>query len=127
MKVTIPARTLAVVPTTFTSPTKTNCYYDLSGTQSITDQDHFEVPLLKIFSTKLPTNLLCTIINTGPDHISLPRNRHIGKLMPLNNNYTMVNTASANDIMHVAKPGTPCDNKNIPDEIIKTNPHWYLP
>ena len=82
-QVTIQARTLAVVPTTFTSPPKRNCYCDLSGTQSITDQDLFIVPLLKIFNAKLLTNVLCTIINTDPDHITLPRNRHIGKLTPL--------------------------------------------
>ena len=65
LQATIPARTLAVVPTTFTNPPKTNCYYDLSSTQPITNQDLFIVPLLKIFSVKLPTNLLCTIINTN--------------------------------------------------------------
>ena len=102
-QVTIPARTLAVVPTTFTSPPKTNCYYDLIGTWSITSQDLFILPLLKIFSTKLPTNLLCTIINISPNHITSPTNRHIGELTPLNHNYTTVKTASENEIMHIVK------------------------
>ena len=102
----IPARTLAIVPTIFTSPPKMNCYYDLSGTQSITGQDLFVVPLLKIISKKLPTQLLCTIINMGPDHIKIPKNRHIDNLTPLNHTYTTTKTAFMNEITHIVKPNT---------------------
>ena len=68
------------------------------------------------------TNLLCTIINTGPEHITMPRNRNIGKLTPLNENYTTVHTASINEIMHVVKLNvinadwTPHDYKNCAPE-----------
>ena len=78
----------------------------------------FVVPLLKIFSVKLPINLLCTVINISPEHISLPRNRHIGELTELNHNYTAVHTASVNRITHVVRPNiinanwTLLDNKN---------------
>ena len=81
--VAIPARTLAIVPTIFTSNPKNNCYYNLTGTQSTLDQNIFVVPILKIFSTTLLTNLLCTIINFSPDSVILPRNRHISELTPL--------------------------------------------
>ena len=88
LQVTIPARTLAVVPINFTTPPKVNCYKDLSGTHSITDtdQDLFIVPLLEIFSVKISTTLLCTIIYTNPNHVTLLRNKHTGKLSPLNPN-----------------------------------------
>ena len=92
------------------------------------------VPLLKIFCVKLPTDLLCRIINTGPDYIKLPQNRHTGELTPINHNYTTVKTASMNKIMHVVKPNAinvdwpPHDSKKcIPEKNCKDHPHWYQP
>ena len=105
-QVTIPTRTLVTVPTTLTSIPTNNCYYNLPGTQSILDQNLFVVPLLKIFSTKLPTNLLCTVINISPDNVVLPRNRHIEELNPLNHSDTSVYTVTINEIMHTVKQST---------------------
>ena len=73
-QVTVPTRTLAIIPTSLTSAPKPNCYYNLTGTQSSSEQNLFLVPLLKIFSTKLPVHLLCTIINTSPNDVILPKN-----------------------------------------------------
>ena len=117
-QITIPTKTLSIVPTTFTR-LPINYYYNLIDTQSSTDQNLFVVSLLKIFSTKLPTNLLCSIINISPDHITLPGNRHICELTPLNHNYTAQHTASINKITHVVRSSvtnanwTPLDNENI--------------
>ena len=65
-----PSRTLGIIPTTLTSTPKP----DLTGTQSSSKHNLFIVPLLKIFHTILPVHLLCTIINTSPDQIILPKN-----------------------------------------------------
>ena len=64
-QVTVPSGTLAIVPTTFTSTSKPDCYYNLNGTNSTSEQNVFIVPLLKIFCAKLAVDLLCTIINTS--------------------------------------------------------------
>ena len=42
-QVTMPARTLAIVPTTLTG---NNCYYNLTSTQSTLDQNLFLIPIL---------------------------------------------------------------------------------
>ena len=44
--------------------------------------------------------------NISPDNVILPRNRHIGKLTPLNYSNTSVDTVSINEIMHVVKTST---------------------
>ena len=117
-QVTIPTRTLAIIPTTLTSYPKNNCNYNLTGTQPTLGQNLFIVPLLKIFSTKLPTNLLCNIINISPDNIILPRNIHIGKLISLDHSGIFVHTVYINDITHVVDPSIthancmPPKNKN---------------
>ena len=85
---------------------KNNCYYNLNSTQSITDQNLFLVPLLKIFSAKLPMNLLCTIINTSPNNDILLRNRHIGKMTHLNCSNTPIHPVSVNEIKYGIKPKT---------------------
>ena len=71
--ITVPSRTLPIVPTTFTSTPKPDCYYNLTGTQSMLEQNLFIVPILKIFSAKLSVHLLCTIINTSPYDVILPK------------------------------------------------------
>ena len=83
-QVTILARTLATVPTTFINPHKMECYYNLTGTQATADynQNILLYPSSKIFNAKLPPNLLCTVINIGPNDITLSKNRHIGELAP---------------------------------------------
>ena len=92
-QVTIPARILAIIPTTFTSIPKNNSYYNLAGTQSSSDQNLFIGPLLKIFSAKLPIYLLCIIINTSPDNVILPKDRP-------------VHPVSVNGIKYDIKPNT---------------------
>ena len=42
------------------------------------------VPVLKFFGEKLPLQLLCTIVNTSPDEIVMPKHRHLGEMKPLN-------------------------------------------
>ena len=81
-QVKVPSRTLAIVPTTFTSTPKSNYYYNLTGSQSRSEQNLFVVPLLKIFGTKLPVHPLCTIINTSPNDVYLAKNWHIGEWPP---------------------------------------------
>ena len=39
----------------------------------------------KIFGKKLIVFILCTIINTSPDDVILPKNKHIGEMKPLSN------------------------------------------
>ena len=70
---TVPSLTLVIVPTTFTSTPKPPCYYNLTGTKYTSEHNLFVVPLLKIFGVKLPVYLLCTIINTSPDDVILPK------------------------------------------------------
>ena len=72
-QVTIPSRMLVIVPTTFNSAPKPDCYYNFTGMSQKSWQNLFVVPVLKIFSTKLPVHLLCTIINTSPNDVTLPK------------------------------------------------------
>ena len=81
-QVTVISRTLAIVPTFFTSTPKPHCYYNLPDTSSVLEQNLFVIPLLKIFGVKLPMHLLCTIMNTGSNDIILPKNWHIGEMTP---------------------------------------------
>ena len=68
---TVPLRALAIILTTLKSTPKPNCYYNL--TQSSSEQNLFIVPLHKLFGTKLPVHLLCTVINTSPDDVILSK------------------------------------------------------
>ena len=72
-QVMLPIRTLAIVPTTLTNNPQNNCYYYVTSIQSTLDPNLFVVPPLKIFSTKLLTNLLCSVINISPDNVILPK------------------------------------------------------
>ena len=72
-QVTIPSITLVIVPNTFTNTPKPNCYYNFTGTPPMSEQNLFVVPLLKIFGTKLPVHPMCTIINSSPDDVILPK------------------------------------------------------
>ena len=47
------------------------------------EQNLFITPLLKIIRAKLPVHLLCTIINTSPNDVILPKIWHIGEMTPL--------------------------------------------
>ena len=104
-QITIPSKTLAIVPTTFNRTPKPDCYYNFTGTPSMSEQNLFVVPLLKIFGTKLPVHLLCTIINAIPNDVILPKNWHISEMKPLN--YTD-NSAPPliNEVMYDINPNT---------------------
>ena len=82
-QITVSSRTLAIVPATITGNPKPECYYSLTRTHCSLEQNLFIVLLLKIFGKKLPVHLLCTVINTSPDDIILPKNQHIGEMTPL--------------------------------------------
>ena len=75
-KVTILPRTLAIVPVTFSSIPKPDCYYNFieMSVPYKSQQNLIVVPVLKIFSAKLPLHLLCSIINTRPDDVILSKN-----------------------------------------------------
>ena len=72
-QVTIPLRMLAIAPTTFNSTPKPNCYYNFTEMPHKPQQNLFVVPVLKIFGTILPVYLLCTIINTSPNKVIVPK------------------------------------------------------
>ena len=55
-QVTVPSRTLAIVPTTITSPPKPDCYYNLTGTWSTSNQ----IYLLYLFLKYFVLNYQCT-------------------------------------------------------------------
>ena len=63
-------------------------------------QNPFVVPVLKIFSTKLPVHLLCTIINTSPNGIILPKTQHIGEMKLLSNSDDTWHPPSVNEVTH---------------------------
>ena len=64
---------LAVVPTTFNGTPKPNCYYNFTEMSPKSQQNLFVVQVLKIFGTKLPVHLLCTIMNTSPNDVIMPK------------------------------------------------------
>ena len=84
-KVTIHSGTLAVGPTTFNRTPKPNCYYNFTEMSHMSQQNLFVVPVLKIYGTKLPVHLLCTIINTSPSDVILPQKQHISEMKLLSN------------------------------------------
>ena len=71
-QVSIPPRTIAIIPTAFNGTPKPNCHYSMieSLFQHEPQPHLLVVPILKIFGKKLPFQLLCTIINTSPDEIN---------------------------------------------------------
>ena len=74
-QVTIPSRTLAIVPATFDSIPKPNFYYNLIRNVSpiqVTAK-YLCCACSKNFGIKLPVHLLCTIIKTSPDYVILPK------------------------------------------------------
>ena len=103
----------------FHQPPKTEWYYNLTGTQATTEHNPnlFIVCLLKIFNAKIPPNLLCTVINIGPNNITLPKNRHIGKLALIPDHDTIVHTASVNETTHAVKSNIINDNWTPPKTI----------
>ena len=85
-QVTIPPRTIAIIPTTFNGIPKPNSHYSL--VESLIQhelQQHLLVPVVKRFGEKLPLWLLCTIANTSSDEIFLPKCRYLGEMKPLSN------------------------------------------
>ena len=68
LQVTIPLKTIAIVPTTFNGMPKPDYHYSfMESLIPYKSQQHlfvFVVPVLKYFGKKLPVHLLCTIINT---------------------------------------------------------------
>ena len=72
-QVTIPPRMLKVVPATFNSIPKPDCFYNFIEMSVLhkSQQNLFDVPVLKIFCTKLPVHLFCTIISASSDDVIL--------------------------------------------------------
>ena len=97
-QVTIPARTLAIVPTTFTNLPKTEWYYNLTGTWVMADykQNLFVIPLFKHSVLNYHQISLCTVNNISPDDITLPKNENIAEVAPIPDHDTIVHTASVN-------------------------------
>ena len=96
--VAIPSRMLAIVPATFNSTPKPNCYYYFTEMSYESQQNLFVVHVLKIFDVKLPLHLLCTIINTSPDDVILPKNWNIGEKKLLNNLDDSLNPPAVNEV-----------------------------
>ena len=100
-QVTVPSRTLTIVPDTVTGNPKPKCNYSLIGTQFSLEQNLFIVPLLKIFNAKLTVHL-CTVINFSPDDVILPKNWHIGEMTPLSHTNNSVH--HINKVTHEINP-----------------------
>ena len=60
-------------------------------------------PFLKFLGAKLPVHLLCTVINTTPDDVILPKNWHIGEINP----FSQTNSIHPiNEVTHSINPDT---------------------
>ena len=101
-EVTVPSRMLAIVPATFAGNPKPQCYYSLTGTQSSLEQNLFIVPLLKIFGKTSFMQLLCAVINSSPNDVTLPKNWCIGKMTPLS--HTDSSVLHNNEVTHDINP-----------------------
>ena len=99
-QVTIPAGTLAIVPTIFNNTPKPNCYYSFTEISWKPQQNLFVAPGLNFFGKKLPLHLLYTIINTRPNDVILPRNQNIGEIITLNNGDDSWYPPSVNEVTH---------------------------
>ena len=75
-QVTLPPRTLAIVPASFNSIPKPDSHYSFMEPSVLykAQQNLFVVPVFKVFGKKLPVCLLCTIINIIPNDVFLPKN-----------------------------------------------------
>ena len=93
---------LAIVPATFNSIPKPDCYYNFieMSVPYKSQQNLFVVPVLKIFGTKLQVHLLCTIINTNPDNIILAKTLHIGEMKLLSNIDDTLNPPAVSEVTH---------------------------
>ena len=85
-QVTLPLTSIATIPSTLSGIPKPNWYYNMteSLTQHVLEQHLFIMAILKIVGAKLPSPLLCTIVNTSPYEIVLPKHRHICEIEILN-------------------------------------------
>ena len=130
-QVTVPSRTLAIVPATLTGIPKPNHYYSLTSTQPSLEQNLILIPLLKIFGAKLPKHLLCAVINTSCNNITLLKNWHIGEMASLshsNNSAHPINkvthdittdTVIASWIQHNNEPQTTQETHDNPQPKVK--------
>ena len=121
---TIPSQTLAIIPTTFNRTPKPNCYYNFTGMPSKSEQNVFIVPVLNIFSTKLPVHLLCTIINSSPNDVILPKNWHISEMKSLSYTNDLWHPPSVNEVTHDINPnnnGTNWTLDNCPPTSCETH------
>ena len=91
---------LKIVPTNFNSKPKPNSYYSFTEMSHKSEQNLLAVPVLKLFGAKLPVHLLCTVINTSPDDVTLPKNQHIGEMKPLSNRDDSWHSPSVNEVTH---------------------------
>ena len=99
-QVTIPSRTLAIVPTNFTRTPKPNCYYNPTEMPHKSLQNLIVVPVLNIFGTKLPVCLLCTIINISSDNLTRPKNWHIDEMNLLESSDDSWPSPSVNEVRY---------------------------
>ena len=58
------------------------------------------VQVFKIYGEKLPLQLLCTIVNTGPGIIFIPKHRNLGEMKPLNTYDDQVESLMVNEITY---------------------------
>ena len=69
-QLTIPPRTIAIIPTAFNGIPKPNSHYSLIEPLAPHEsQQHLNVPVLKMFGEKLPLCSLCTVINMSSDEV----------------------------------------------------------
>ena len=125
------------MPATFNSIPKPDCYYNFIEMSVLykSQQNIFVVPILQIFGTKIPVHLLCTIINTSPDDVFLPKNWCIGEMKPLSNVDDSLNPAAVNKFTHDinsdhantqwtqphGSPSTPCKIYSNSQSVLKTS------
>ena len=98
----IPPGTIAIIPITFNGIPKHNCHchYLVEPLVQHELQEHLIfLQVLKHFE-KLPLYLLCTIINTSPDEVVLPRKRHLGEMKLLTNIEASIKLLVVNEVMH---------------------------
>ena len=67
-------------------------------------QQHLLVPVLRIFSEKLPVHLLCILINTSSDDIVLPKNLHLGEKKLLSSTDDPLKPLVVNEVTYAIDP-----------------------
>ena len=104
-QVTIPPRTIAVIPTTFSGIPKPNHHYIMieSSVQDKLQQHFLVVPVLKMFGEKSPLWLLCIIVHTNPDAIVLPKHRHLGEMKLPSTSDNPVEPLMVKEVMYAIK------------------------